>query len=131
MRLVISSILNDLNIEDGELSVLFVDDKEITQINMQYLDRNRPTNVIAFPMREGEFGDLNPHLLGDIVVSVETAQRDAEQEALPFEDEMDYLIIHGILHLLGYDHEISDAELQKMRNKEKELFRMIKNYDID
>jgi probable rRNA maturation factor len=131
VRLVISSILNDLNIEDGELSVLFVDDKEITQINMQYLDRNRPTNVIAFPMREGEFGDLNPHLLGDIVVSVETAQRDAEQEALPFEDEMDYLIIHGILHLLGYDHEISDAELQKMRNKEKELFRMIKNYDID
>ncbi len=111
--------------------MLFVDDEGIKDINNRYLNRNYPTNVIAFSMREGEFGDINPHILGDIVISAETALRDAEQENLPFEDELDYLMIHGILHLLGYDHEESESESKRMKEKEKEIFFDAKNYMIE
>lgn len=97
-------------------------------INRQYLDRDRPTNVIAFPMQEGDFGDIHPHLLGDIIVSAETAQRDALEGDLPAEDMILYLIIHGLLHLLGYDHEGSPEEEARMAEKENELFFALKKY---
>jgi len=127
----LNNILKYLHVEDSEISVLFVDDEGIKDINNRYLNRNYPTNVIAFSMREGEFGDINPHILGDIVISAETALRDAEQENLPFEDELDYLMIHGILHLLGYDHEESESESKRMKEKEKEIFFDAKNYMIE
>jgi len=114
-----------------ELSVLFVDDEEIAELNRQYLNRNGPTNVIAFSMREGDFGEINPHVLGDIIISVDTALRDAAHEGLSFEDELTYLIIHGLLHLLGYDHEMSDEGTRTMRETEKELFLHIKGYEIE
>ncbi|MCK4534631.1 MAG: rRNA maturation RNase YbeY, partial [Syntrophobacterales bacterium] len=112
-------ILRILENEDSEISLTFVDDAGITDINRQYLDRNYPTNVIAFSMNEGEFGDVNPNILGDIIISAETALRDAEAGGLSLEDELDYLIIHGVLHLLGYDHELP-GEAEEMREKEKE-----------
>lgn len=131
VRQALNNILKYLHIEDSEISVLFVDDEGIQDINNRYLNRNYPTNVIAFSMREGEFGDINPHILGDIVISAETALRDAEQENLPFEDELDYLMIHGILHLLGYDHEESESESKRMKEKEKEIFFDAKDYMIE
>jgi len=82
-------------------------------------------------MREGEFVDINPHILGDVVISVETAFRDAQKESLPFEDELDYLMIHGILHLLGYDHETCEAEAKRMKEKEGELFFALTQYSIE
>lgn len=123
-------ILKILENEDSELSLTFVDNAGITDINKQYLGRNYSTNVIAFSMNEGEFGDVNPDILGDIVISTETALRDAKAGDLSLEDEIDYLMIHGILHLLGYDHELP-GEAEEMKEKEKETFFALKKYHIE
>ncbi len=114
-----------------EISVLFVDDDEIAEINRQFLNRKGPTNVIAFAMREGDFGEINPHVLGDIIISVDTALKDALHGGLSFEDEIAYLIIHGLLHLLGYEHEKSEEDAKIMQDKEKEIFFHVKGYEIE
>ena len=129
-RQSMAAILKSLEMEGHEVSLLFVDDAEITDINRHYLGRNHPTNVIAFSMNEGDFGTINPLLLGDIVISVETALRDARAGDLPLEDEINYLMIHGVLHLLGYDHE-QDREAEEMKKKEKEIFFALKKYHIE
>jgi len=123
IRGTVSRLLKILNCADKELSISFTDDENIREINKHYLERNRPTNVISFSLREGEYGHINPQMLGDIVISVETAQRDAVKGKLTLEQEIDFLLIHGILHLLGYNHEnTSKEEALKMKRKEKELF---------
>jgi probable rRNA maturation factor len=130
-RQALQKILELLEIEDKEVSVLIVDDEGIQKINLDYLGRDRPTNVISFSMSEGEFGDVNPSLLGDIIISAETAQRDADNHTIPLEDEIDFLLIHGTLHLLGYDHETTDSDAEIMKEKEKELFFSLNNYSIE
>jgi probable rRNA maturation factor len=106
--------------------ISFVDDEYIKQLNKQYLGKDKATNVLSFSLQEGEYGDINPQILGDIIVSVETAQRDALYGKLNIAQEIDFLIIHGILHLLGYNHEnTTKKEATKMRQKEKELFNKI------
>ena len=127
----INVILQHLDREGSEVSVLIVDDPGIQEINKEYLGRDYPTNVIAFSQLEGEYGNINPHILGDIVISAETALRDADGESLPLEAELDYLLIHGILHLIGYDHEATEPEATRMQEKEKELFASLHNYDIE
>jgi len=105
LRRDVRKILELLGIGERELSLLFVDDEGIRKINRDYLRRDRPTNVIAFSLAEGDFGDVNPGVLGDVVVSVETAAREARAAGIAIEDAILYLILHGILHLAGYDHE--------------------------
>ncbi len=129
-RQSMAAILKSLEMEGHEVSLLFVDDAEITEINRHYLGRNHPTNVIAFSMNEGDFGTINPLLLGDIVISVETALRDARAGELPLEDEINYLMIHGVLHLVGYDHEQA-WEAEEMEKKEKEIFFALKKYHLE
>ena len=131
MRRVLHNILVNLNCQDKEISLLFVDDDGIKEINKKYLSRNYPTNVLAFSMTEGEFGDINPEILGDVIISVETTLRDALSAGIKFEEELDYLMIHGILHLLGYDHEQPGAESTRMKRKERELFFALNNYLIE
>ena len=126
----LGEILKTLDNEGREISLTFVDDEGITGINRQYLGRNYPTNVIAFSMNDGEFGDINPNILGDIIISTETAIRDAKAGDLSLEDEIDYLMIHGVLHLLGYDHELP-GEAEEMKEKEKEIFFTLKKYHIE
>jgi probable rRNA maturation factor len=106
---------------EAELSILLVDDAAIAQLNRQYLSRPGPTNVIAFPMREGEFADVSPRLLGDVVISVETAEREGSDSGIALEDRLDELLVHGILHLFGYDHEKNEQEAEKMIKLEKEI----------
>jgi probable rRNA maturation factor len=122
-------ILKHLGRPRDEVSILLVGDREIREMNRLYLKRDRPTNVIAFPMQEGPFSDLHPRVLGDVVISIETALRDAEKEGMTLEDEILFLLIHGILHLLGYDHEGSRSEGQRMRDKERELYAVVKKTD--
>ncbi len=93
-----------MNQLDKEIGIVFVDDPQIRELNQRYLKRDRPTNVISFPMAQGEFPEINPQLLGDVVISVETAVREAKESGLSFEEEVAFLLIHGILHLTGYDH---------------------------
>lgn len=110
---------------DAELSILIVDDQQIAQLNRQYLNRKGPTNVIAFCMRQGQFSDIAPNLLGDIVISADTAQREAQSAGISMQDRFDQLLIHGTLHLLGYDHENTAAEARKMEEKANELLQLL------
>ena len=97
-------ILSASGCPEAELSVVIVDDDEIRILNREYLNRDRPTNVISFPLQEGEGTGIQPQLLGDVVISADTAARDALEAGIPFESELYFLLLHGILHLLGYEH---------------------------
>ena len=108
-----------------ELSIVFVDDEEITRLNRQYFHRNRPTNVISFPMGAGDPDTLHSPILGDVVISTETAKREAAAVGGEAEEEILFLLIHGILHLVGYDDEGSPGERKKMEAKERELFSLV------
>lgn len=132
LRRGLKRLLKKLQRENGEVSVLIVDDEQIQAINRDYLHRDRPTNVISFAMTEGVGGDIHPDLLGDIIISAETAARDAAAGGLKLMDEMEFLLIHGLLHLLGYDHEnTSQEEDQRMKIKEQELFFLLRHYPVD
>jgi len=119
------SILDALDFPDGELSLVLMDDAQITTINRDYLDRNRPTNVIAFPMREGPFGDITPKLLGDVIISLQTTAAEALNAGLSMETRFCQLLVHGILHLFNYDHETSRKDAAIMEAKSKEILQFI------
>lgn len=110
---------------DVQLSVLITDDTEIAELNSKYLGRTGPTNVIAFPMWEGEYSNICPELLGDVVISAETAEREASEGKEDFETRFNELLIHGILHLVGYDHENDEAKACEMEKKTRELMALI------
>ena len=113
---------------DGELSILITDDAEIANINEQYLNHSGPTNVISFSMMEGDFSDINPNaeVLGDVVISVETADREARGAGMRMEHRFTELLVHGILHLFGYDHETPEADAQQMEEKSSELMELVR-----
>jgi probable rRNA maturation factor len=119
------AVLNALDCPEAELSILIVDDPQIAVFNKQYLNRKGPTNVIAFPMRDGPYGNITPQLLGDIVISVETADREGKRVGSGMEERLTQLLVHGILHLLGYDHETSDQDAQEMEEKSDEILKLI------
>ena len=114
--------MTELGLLEAELSLLFVNDPQIKALNRRYLGRDKPTNVLAFPMRKGEFPTLHPHLLGDIVISVETAKRQSGRFGLDEMQTIILLMIHGVLHLTGYEHEGTKKEAREMSLKQKELF---------
>lgn len=123
LRRVARMILSVSGCPDAQLSILLVDDAGIQELNRDYLGKDRPTNVISFAMREGEGSDVQPDLLGDVVISAETAARDAAEAGVSFESELYFLLLHGILHLLGYDHERGTAaEAVLMEAREREIF---------
>jgi len=107
--------------EETELSVVFSDDPGIAILNQDYLGRKGPTNVLAFPMAEGQFPGLNPGLLGDVVVSVDTAWREADDNGLDPDEHLVRLLIHGILHLLGHDHLQEPARAKAMEELTERL----------
>jgi probable rRNA maturation factor len=121
-------LLDDLDFREGELSVLFTDDKRIAALNQQYLKREGPTNVLAFPMLPG----LPPHLpsgmLGDVVISVDTAVSESRELGEPLQRTVDRLLIHGVLHLLGHDHEGSSKQALRMRKEENRLMALLMEY---
>ncbi len=114
-------LLDALGRNAAELSLLIVDDEQISGINKTYLGRAGPTNVIAFPMGESGFGQDQPELLGDVVISVETARREAFEAGYTTAERFTELLIHGILHLLGYDHETDEKDARLMSEKSDEL----------
>jgi probable rRNA maturation factor len=100
--------------DDLEVAVRLTDDAAIHELNRDYRKKNKPTDVLAFAMREGEGGHLHPHVLGDIVISVETARRQAKKRGpAGLYVELLFLASHGLCHLLGYDHR-NDAEEAEM-----------------
>lgn len=101
------------------------DDETIRDLHNRWFGIDEPTNVISFAQREGEFSDVEPEMLGDVVISFETAARDAVEGDKSLDDEVLFLLIHGILHLVGFDHEGENAHMApEMEEKEEELFRL-------
>jgi probable rRNA maturation factor len=91
-------------------TIAFVSDKRIQQLNRQFRNIDKPTDVLSFPADE-------PDNLGDVAVSVETAARQAKENGLSFDDEIAQLILHGLLHLSGYDHETDNGEMNRLELK--------------
>jgi len=100
-------------------------DETIAELNERYLGRKGPTNVLAFPMRDGSAEGFESPMLGDVVISVDAALKEAAELGEAVETTVDRLIIHGILHLLGYDHEKSRAEARRMEKQAKRLLEVI------
>lgn len=113
----IKKILRHLNRPKAVLGITFVTDRFIARLNQSYLKKKGSTDVLSFPMDSG-------NLLGDVVVSVDTAKKAARRKGKSLRDEYLFLIIHGILHLLGYDH-VKHKDWVRMRKKEEELWKLV------
>lgn len=94
-------------------------------MNQTYLNHSGPTNVISFAMQEGEYGGVNPHLLGDVIISADTCAKEAQEGSISMDSRFDQLLIHGILHIFGYDHIHSEAQADIMEAKSNELMALI------
>lgn len=111
---------------DSEVSVTFVTNDRIQEINREYRDKDRPTDVISFAMEELGEGEVElvgaemPRVLGDIIISVAKAQEQAEEYGHSFMRELGFLAVHGFLHLLGYDHENAEDE-ERMFSRQKDI----------
>ena len=124
-------MLDCLDLSNAELSVALTDDEEIHELNRVFRQRDKPTDVLAFAMREGEHGPAAPmgddaasapEMLGDVVVSVDTARRQAASRGRALESEVRELLAHGLLHLIGYDHQ-TRAEERVMSAETRRLCR--------
>lgn len=103
----------------SELGVVFSDDETVCELNGQYRGKNTPTNVLSFPVDDGNGGPPGP-LIGDIILAHETILRESHDLGLPFTDHLTHLIVHGLLHLFGYDHE-TDEDAVEMESLETEI----------
>ncbi len=110
--------------KQSELSILITGDDQIHELNRQYLNRDKPTNVLSFPM-SADPDEIETGMLGDIVISVDTAKREASEMGITLHQRICELLIHGLLHLMGYDHEISEKDEKIMQKEEKRLLSML------
>jgi len=118
----VKRVLKDLGCHDKELSILFTNDETIAALNQQYRGKEGATDVLSFSMLEEAVPSLfETVMMGDVVISVDTALRDAEELGQSFEKTVDQLLIHGILHLLGFDHEKSPVDAGLMAKEEERL----------
>ena len=117
-------ILAALGSEGAELSILLVDDAAISALNHRYRGRPRPTDVLAFSLLEGAHADRRGALLGDVVIGIETAARQARARRRSLDDEVARLLVHGALHLVGYDH-VRSAQARVMRAQERRVWRTL------
>jgi probable rRNA maturation factor len=130
-----NSLLQILALERCELSLMLVSDSAIRRLNRDFRAKDKPTDVLSFPQLD-ESGEVPlsaksiateapPSVLGDVVISIDTAQRQARELDQSVADRLRTLLIHGLLHLLGYDHERSKAEARRMFARERELAAML------
>ena len=120
-----TAVLSRLNCTDAELSILITDDREIHALNAEYRGKDKPTDVLSFALRENG-GVCGTEILGDLVISLPTARRQAREYGVTAQEELLRLLIHGTLHLLGYDHEkVAPQVAARMRRTEEKLYRAI------
>lgn len=108
----------------SELSVALVDDATIAELNGRWRDKPRPTDVLSFSLVEGDFADHRGGLLGDVVISVETAAAQAAERHRGLDETITRLLVHGVLHLIGHDHE-DDGEAAEMAAEERRVWRAL------
>lgn len=122
LKSVAKKLLREVDEADSALSLSLVDDPEIQELNREHRGKNKPTDVLSFPLYEA--GEASPgdgeRLLGDVVISIDTARRQAADYDAPLQNELYRLLIHGILHVLGHDHE-EPAERAAMEAEERRL----------
>lgn len=106
---------------------MITDDAQLRDLNRTYRGKDASTNVLSFPMQEGEFSDITPGLLGDVVISLDTARTEAITAGISTDERMSQLLIHGILHLMGFDHELGEDQAREMEEKSLELLRRIED----
>jgi len=113
-----------LGFQTQEVSITFASDRFVQGLNKKYRGFDQPTDVLAFAMREGEWTEIQPQLLGDIVISIDTAKKQALEMGHSLNKELAILLVHGILHLIGYDH-IQSGETKKMQDMEQRILKHI------
>ena len=125
MRRAVRAVLGIEGAPHAEVSILLTDDEAVRQMNRDYRGQDRPTDVLSFAQRDAggagptvRPGARNPEILGDVVISVDTARRQAAARGASLEDELAHLAAHGTLHLLGYDDETEPAA-EAMRRRER------------
>lgn len=118
VKRALETFTSALDVGGKELSVVLTDDRGIEALNRKFLKRRGPTNVLSFPIGSGI-------LLGDVVISVERTKEEAETSGIPFLDRLLFLAAHGILHIVGYDHERSRRDAKRMEEMEMRLMRLI------
>ncbi len=114
----LTSVCRELKLSRREVTVCFVDDREITRLNRKFRGKPKPTDVLSFPANGTSASDF-PHeedakLLGDIAISPQAARRNAKLFGRTLDEEIRILILHGVLHLAGYDHEVDDGEMERI-----------------
>lgn len=119
-----AAILGETTIADAlELSILLTDDPAIAELNSQWRGKNGPTNVLSFPADPADSQPVSadvPVLLGDVAIALDTLLTEAQAAAIAPEDHLRHLVVHGVLHLCGYDHEI-DADADRMEGREIDI----------
>jgi probable rRNA maturation factor len=116
-----SAAMDVLELEEHfNVSLMFTDDAAVQILNRNWRGKNKPTNVLSFPAGES-VSDSEIEFLGDIALALETVQREAEDEGKPFEHHTTHLLVHGFLHLCGYDHETGEADAEEMETLERAI----------
>ncbi len=121
----IKILLKVLDQNDSELSILLTRDSKIRELNREYRNQDKSTDVLSFPQDKDAMNENGQLLLGDIVISVETADQQGKRHGLSLAKEILLLTIHGLLHLLGYDHERSLKEARFMKKETRRLFKKV------
>jgi probable rRNA maturation factor len=124
MRILVRKIFAVLGFETQEISITFASDKFVRKLNKQFRGIDQPTDVLAFAMGEGKWAEIQPQIMGDVVISVDTASRQAREMGHDLNQELSILLVHGILHLSGYDH-MQKEDAQKMKAMEKAILKAI------
>ena len=116
LECICQTILGKLPVSGKEVSILLCSDLVISRLNRKYRQIDAPTDVLAFPQEDGETPGFSHDLLGDVVISVETLKRNSQTLQIPFEEEFFRLLIHGLLHLMGLEHEEMLEKQEKIVN---------------
>lgn len=134
LRRFLSQVKRELNLSRAELAVCFVTDAEIKKWNARYRGKAKPTDVLSFPAEANGTGrghrtprsrkSPSPKFLGDIAISPETARRNARRDGRPLDVELKILMLHGALHLLGYDHETDDGQMERLEARLRRRLRL-------
>jgi len=126
-----TKILGMEQLKDAEVSLVFVNNRRIRIYNKSYRKIDRATDVLSFPMLEGEAFGLHPSLLGDIMISLEMTEKEARLYSRSFDEQLLILLIHGMLHLLGYDHVDTEVEAVRMENRERLILKhLMDEHDV-
>jgi probable rRNA maturation factor len=120
VRRAAEAAMRDGEAPPSEISVVLSDDEHMRELNKHHRNMDKPTNVLSFPAARMKAPAGTPRFLGDVVLAFETVEREALEEAKPLENHVTHLVVHGVLHLLGYDHE-DEEEAQLMESREREI----------